>query len=136
MFGIPYLTALKWGLIVGIPLALLGVGYVATAGWRSDYNASFSKITKLEADVEKYKHRETSYVRQIERYKAATKKSACASQIARWVRNPDEIPKDFNPHEQFTAPNLRTNQHDGVDTAQPYDEFEWSWPDFSKLWPF
>jgi hypothetical protein len=45
--------------------------------------------------------RERSFRRMIERRDAAINASQCKAKINYWVRNPDEIPKPFNPHEQL-----------------------------------
>ncbi len=92
-FGVPMLVALfVWG---------AGQTYVKT------YNANIQKVVELQREVDKRDGRLASYLRMIERRDAAIKASKCAPQIDKWVRNPEEIPKPFEPFNQLTPPNLR-----------------------------
>lgn len=131
--GLSYWTVLKYVVpVVLVLLTIFGIWHYNKT-WVNSYNKSFSTIASLRSEVNKLKQREVSYRRQIERYKAAAAASQCAAQIDKGVRNPDLIPKKWNPHEQLTAPNLRDQPHDNVDSFQPYDEYEWKKPSW---WPW
>jgi flagellar basal body rod protein FlgC len=86
---------------------LLPIGGIATFlvwNWGDNvirtYSNNIAKIATHEAEIEKYKRREESALRQRDRRQEAIDASKCAAQINDWVRNPHKIPKPFDPFKQ------------------------------------
>jgi flagellar basal body rod protein FlgC len=79
----------------------LGIGGLIIWNWGDNvirtYSNNIAKIATHEAEIEKYKRREESALRQRDRRQAAIDASKCAAQINDWVRNPHKIPKKFDP---------------------------------------
>jgi hypothetical protein len=134
MFGVlqGYLTWIKWGAI-----ALLFVG-VATFAWSmmDSYRDAITENVKLKAEIVKYDGRLASYKRMWERRQAAIDASACKVQINKWVRNPDDIPKPFEPFKNSplsTDLPDSTKQPNAID-SEPLPPFKF--PDLSKALPW
>lgn len=94
---------LKWGtpLLIAFGVWNWGDNIIRT------YGNNIAKIALHDAEIEKYKRREESALRQRDRRDDAIAASQCAKQIQDWVRNPHKIPKKFDPFNQLSAPNIR-----------------------------
>lgn len=127
-----YLFWIKWGFV-----ALLFVA-VATFAWSmmDSYRDAIAENVKLKADIVKFDGRLASYKRMWERRQAAIDASQCKDQINRWVRNPDSIPKKFEPFKNSplsTELPDSTRQPNAMDT-EPVPPLKM--PDFSKVLPW
>lgn len=90
---------------------LVGIGSFIVWNWGDNvirtYSNNISKIATHEAEIEKYKRREESALRQRDRRDDAINASKCKDQIQDWVRNPHKIPKPFDPFNQMTPPGVK-----------------------------
>jgi len=87
-------------LIAGFFIILAGA---ATFGWSwvDTYQRNLVSLTQCTHNTRLFQQREESYKQRIERRDDAINASQCKTQINHWVRNPDEIPKPFNPFNQL-----------------------------------
>jgi hypothetical protein len=89
---------------MGLMIATLFGGYfvygVAT-NWLSEYGAANQKLAMCERDNRMLESRVKSWQLLKERRDEAIAASACKGQIEDWIKNPDEIPKPFNPFNQL-----------------------------------
>lgn len=96
------------------------IGLVGFFGWTAikvfpAYLADAGKeIQALKHKNELAESKITGYMRAQERRDAAIKASPCKSQIEFWIKNPDNLPGTWNPHEQLTAPNLKSDSKPGT----------------------
>jgi hypothetical protein len=95
------------GAIVAIAAAFAG-----SFGWTfaTNYKNMATEIANLKKEKELFEARVSAYQRMIDRRDAAIKASMCSDQIQAWIKDPDKIPKPFNPHDQLN--NLGGNYTD------------------------
>lgn len=127
-----YWTYIKWGLIA------LAFAFVMTIAWSvvNTYTTVLQENVTLKAKIKTYDGRLASYKRMWERRQAAIDASQCKAQINKWVRNPDDIPKKFEP---FKNSPLSTELPDSTkqpnaEDSEPVPPFVW--PDVSKVLPW
>lgn len=103
------LSLFGWGKIAVLAgVAIIGfIGYSSVQTVISNYSEMSAKIERLEHKSNLFKQREISYKRRIARRDMAIAASKCNKTISRWVRNPSEIPKKFDPFKNgpLSAPN-------------------------------
>lgn len=87
------ISALFYG---GLAAVVLFFGFMGKT-FVTDYHDMSVKIERLEHAAELVDRRTDSYKRMIDRRDAAIEASACKAQIKIWLRNPDDIPKPFQP---------------------------------------
>ena len=87
-------------MFAGFMIVLVAAG---TFGWSwvDTYQKNLVALTQCEHSSMLFKQREASYKQRIERRDDAINASQCKAQINHWVRNPDEIPKPFDPFNQL-----------------------------------
>lgn len=112
--------------VVVIVIALVAFfGWTAIKAFPASLVEAGQKIKALEKKNELAEAKITAYMRAQERRDAAIKASPCKAQIEYWIKNPDNLPGTFNPHEQLTPPNLKSE-------SKP---LQFSMPDLSWLNP-
>jgi hypothetical protein len=86
-----------------IPFAI--VAFFGSFGWSfvTKYQQMSGQIVQLQHDIELRDGREASFRRMLDRRDAAIGASKCNEQIQDWVKNPDKIPKAFNPFNQLDS---------------------------------
>jgi hypothetical protein len=108
----------------GIALALgiaVFLGWTAIKTFGGDVAKLGEQIATLKHENELQKSKIAAYVRAQERRDNAIAASPCKNQIQFWMKNPEQIPGTWNPHEQLTAPNIRDNPKPGT-----LPNFDWS----------
>jgi hypothetical protein len=122
-------TTWKIYAVIAVVIAL-----VAFFGWTAikvfpEYLVDAGKeIADLKRKNELAESKITAYMRAQERRDAAIKASPCKAQIEYWIKNPDNLPGNWNPHEQLTAPNLKSNAKPGTLPSIPWSSlnpFNW-----------
>lgn len=98
--GLSWNTVGKIALIAS-PIVALLIGYLAITGARADLKDITNENATLKVELRKLEARSLSDKRMIARRDEAIAQSQCKDQIQRWVRHPDEIPKKFDPHNQW-----------------------------------
>lgn len=76
-----------------VALFVSGAGYALI----TDYSAMATKIAEMQREANLNEGRLASYKRMIDRRDAAINASQCKAQIEFWVKNPDDVPKPFDP---------------------------------------
>lgn len=106
-----------WRVYVGIA-GLLAIatflGWTAIKTFGGDVAKLSAQITTLQRENELQKSKIAAYVRAQERRDNAIAASPCKAQIQFWMKNPEQLPGVWNPHEQLTAPNIRDNPKPGT----------------------
>lgn len=87
---------------IGLALvALLGLAGVYVYGLATATPVQLAlkthQLANCERDLKLRDGREASFRRMIDRRDRAIAQTQCAKQIQHWVRNPDQIPKKFDP---------------------------------------
>lgn len=79
------------------------VAFFGSMGWNfvTKYQQMSGQIVTLQHDIDLRDGREASFRRMLDRRDAAINASKCKVQIQNWVKNPDNIPKPFNPFNQL-----------------------------------
>lgn len=93
-------------LIAALGLAGLYVYGLATSAPAQLAQKSM-QLANCQRDLKIRDSREASFRRMTDRRDEAIAASQCKAQIQFWVRNPEKIPKPFNPHEQLKPPGLK-----------------------------
>lgn len=118
----------KAWLIGAAVLSVIGfLGWTAIKVFPSSLIEAGQRIKELERKNELAEAKITAYMRAQERRDAAIKASPCKAQIEFWIKNPDNLPGTWNPHEQLTAPNIRDNPKPGGGISLP------SWKQLNPL---
>lgn len=84
-------------------LPFVVIAFFGAMGWNfvTKYQQMSGQIVSLQHDKDLYAGREASFRRMLDRRDAAINASKCKTQIQDWVKNPDSIPKAFNPFNQL-----------------------------------
>lgn len=93
----PWLLLLKFG----IPLIAGWIIYDFGSSWVRSYQSAHDAAAQCKNERRLRDARELSYKRMLERRDEAIAASKCSAQIKKWISNPDQIPKKFDPHNQL-----------------------------------
>jgi hypothetical protein len=116
-----------WAIGAAILAVIFGLGWTAIKVFPASLIDAGAKIKELERKNELAESKIAAYMRAQERRDAAIKASPCKGQIEFWIKNPDNLPGTWNPHEQLTAPNIRDNPKPGGGISLP------SWSQLNPL---
>jgi hypothetical protein len=90
---VPGGTLIRWGIPALIAIAVYGFG----SSFVTEYKNAVRGKTLADIEVRKITARYESEKRMRDRRDEAIAASKCAAQIKDWIRNPDKIPKPFDP---------------------------------------
>jgi hypothetical protein len=110
-----------YGGIAAVVALIVFFGWTSIKTFVSDVAGLGGQISTLRHENDLLKAKVAAYVRAQERRDNAIAASPCKNQIQFWMKNPEQIPGLWNPHEQLTAPNIRDNPKPGT-----LPNFDWS----------